>query len=43
MLAVAGLSMTQTVPTNATQEVRANLNQLMRGVLYPAASVVFFP
>ena len=43
MLTVSGLSPTaQTVPTNATQEVHANLNQLMRGVLYPAANVVFF-
>src|SRR6266550_283240 len=43
LLAVSGLSLTaQTVPTNATQEVHANLNQLMRGVLYPAANVVFF-
>jgi hypothetical protein len=29
-----------TLPTNAPQ-VHANLNQLMRGVLYPAANVVF--
>jgi hypothetical protein len=32
----------QTSSTNAPQEVHANLNQLMRGVLYPAANVVFF-
>jgi hypothetical protein len=31
----------QTSSTNASQEVHANLNQLMRGVLYPAANVVF--
>lgn len=43
-LAMCGLSLTaQTPSTNATQEVHANLNQLMRGVLYPAANVVFFP
>ena len=43
MLAVYGLSpMAQTPSTNAAQEVRADLNQLMRGVLYPAANVVFF-
>src|SRR5436190_4644101 len=44
MIAVCTLSLTaQTPSTNATQEVHANLNQLMRGVLYPAANVVFFP
>jgi hypothetical protein len=38
-----GLSlMAQTPPTGAAQEVHADLNQLMRGVLYPAANVVFF-
>jgi hypothetical protein len=43
MLAVSGLSLTaQTPPANAAQEVHADLNQLMRGVLYPAANVVFF-
>jgi hypothetical protein len=42
-LAVTGLPLTaQTPSTNAAQEVHANLNQLMRGVLYPAANVVFF-
>src|SRR5712671_2159625 len=42
MLAVYGLSlMAQTPSTNAAQEVHADLNQLMRGVLYPAANVVF--
>jgi len=44
MLAACGLSLTaQTPSTTATQQVHANLNQLMRGVLYPAANVVFFP
>jgi hypothetical protein len=43
VLAVSGLSLTAQAPsTNATQGVYANLNQLMRGVLYPAANVVFF-
>jgi hypothetical protein len=44
MLTVSGPSLTaQTVSTNAAQEVYANLSQLMRGILYPAANVVFFP
>ncbi len=45
MLAVSASPLTaQTPSTNAaqTQAVYANLNQLMRGVLYPAANVVFF-
>jgi hypothetical protein len=43
MLAAYGLSlMAQTPSTNVAQEVHADLNQLMRGVLYPAANVVFF-
>jgi hypothetical protein len=43
VLAVCGLPLTaQTPPANAAQEVHADLNQLMRGVLYPAANVVFF-
>ena len=45
MLALFGLPLiAQTPPANANagQEVHANLNQLMRGVLYPAANVVFF-
>ena len=43
MLAVYGLSlMAQTPSTNSAQEVHADLNRLMRGVLYPAANVVFF-
>jgi len=43
MLALNGLSLiAQTPSTNAAPEVHADLNQLMRGVLYPAANVVFF-
>ena len=43
MLALSGLAlMAQTPSTNAAQEVHADLNRLMRGVLYPAANVVFF-
>ena len=43
MLAVYVLSlMAQTPSTNSAQEVHADLNRLMRGVLYPAANVVFF-
>ena len=30
-----------TVPAQATMQVQSNLNQLMRGVLYPEANVVF--
>ena len=42
VLAVCGLSLiAQTPPTNAAQQVHADLNHLMRGVLYPAANVVF--
>ena len=42
MVAVCGLSLiAQTPATDAPQQVHANLNQLMRGVLYPAANVVF--
>ena len=41
--AVCGLSLIAQAPsTNAPQQVHADLNQLMRGVLYPAANVVFF-
>ena len=41
MLAVCGLSlMAQTPSTDAAPQVHADLNQLMRGVLYPAANVV---
>ena len=43
MLATCGLSRAaQTPSTDAPPRVYANLNQLMRGVLYPAANVVFF-
>lgn len=31
----------QTPPTDTTQQVHADMNQLMRGILYPAANVVF--
>jgi hypothetical protein len=43
MLTACGLAvMAQTSPTtNESQHVYANLNQLMRGVFYPAANVVF--
>jgi hypothetical protein len=44
MLAAYGLSLiAQTPSPDPALEVRADLNQLMRGVLYPAANVVFFP
>ena len=47
MLSVCGLSLVAQTPptpatTNADQQVHADLNQLMRGVFYPAANVVFF-
>ncbi len=43
MFAASGLSIAAQSPSPAaTQIVYANLNQLMRGVLYPAANVVFF-
>ena len=45
MLTAGGLSLwaqTSSTPANAAQQVHADLNQLMRGVLYPAANVVFF-
>ena len=43
MLSVCGLSVpAQEPPASAAPQVHANLNQLMRGVLYPAANVVFF-
>jgi hypothetical protein len=47
MLAACGLSLmaqappTPTPSTNTPQQVHADMNQLMRGVLYPAANVVF--
>jgi hypothetical protein len=43
VLAACGLSlMAQAPSTNAApQQIHADLNQLMRGVLYPAANVVF--
>src|SRR5262245_55819535 len=43
VLAVCGMSMLAQEPSeSAVQQVSADLNQLMRGVLYPAANVVFF-
>jgi len=43
MLTSGGLSlMAQTPSMDLAPQVHANLNQLMRGVLYPAANVVFF-
>jgi hypothetical protein len=44
MLAVGAWSLkaqAPQTPPNPGQQVRANLNQLMRGTLYPAANVVF--
>ena len=42
MLAAGGLFLAaQTPSTTAAPPVYANMNQLMRGVLYPAANVVF--
>jgi hypothetical protein len=41
--AVSGMTLiAQTASTTTAPEVHADLNQLMRGVLYPAANVVFF-
>lgn len=37
------LSTAQTAPATAKQEVKATLNQLMQGVVYPAANVLFSP
>src|SRR6476620_3550407 len=44
VLAACEMSMVlaQGPPESAAQQVSADLNQLMRGVLYPAANVVFF-
>ena len=43
MLAACGMSLPAQSPSaSAAQQVHADLNQLMRGVLYPAANVVFF-
>jgi hypothetical protein len=42
ILAACGLSlMAQTPSTDAAPQIHADLNQLMRGVLYPTANVVF--
>src|SRR3954463_9453475 len=44
VLAACGMSLVAQAPsTSAAQQVNADLNRLMRGVLYPAANVVFFP
>ena len=47
VLAVSGLSLHGQAPSPtapaAKETVYANLNQLMRGIFYPAANVVFFP
>ena len=43
ILAVCGLTLlAQTPSTKADQQIHADMNQLMRGVLYPTANVVFF-
>jgi hypothetical protein len=42
MLATCGLLVAQTPSTDAPQQIHADLNQLMRGALYPPANVVFF-
>src|SRR5262244_2612688 len=43
ILTTYGLSLrAQTPSMDLAPQVHANLNQLMRGVLYPAANVVFF-
>jgi hypothetical protein len=43
LAAAGGLSLgAQTTSTGAEQQVHADMNQLMRGVLYPTANVVFF-
>src|SRR5262245_13983313 len=39
---LASLAAQTTATPNPAQQVHADLNQLMRGVLYPAANVVFF-
>jgi hypothetical protein len=42
LLAAAGLSLMAQAPSaNAVPQAPADMNQLMRGVLYPAANVVF--
>lgn len=43
MLAAWGMSiLAQEPPATEAPQVHANMNQLMRGVFYPAANVVFF-
>jgi hypothetical protein len=41
ILAVCGLPLVAQAPATATPQVHADMNRLMRGVLYPAANVVF--
>ena len=41
VVAACGWSLMAQTPPDAVPPVHANLNQLMRGVLYPAANVVF--
>ena len=41
--AQAPVGQPQAAPTNAAPQIHADMNQLMRGVLYPAANVVFYP
>jgi len=43
LLAACGLSLIAQTPSSNAPQVHADLNQLMRGVLYPAANVVFYP
>lgn len=43
MLAAGGLALiAQTPSTDAAQQVHTDMNRLMRGIVYPAANVVFF-
>ena len=42
LVAMCGVLAAQTPAMEAPQQVHADLNQLMRGALYPAANVVFF-
>ena len=41
LLVAGALSLMAQAPKTSGQQVHANLNQLMRGTLYPAANVVF--
>ena len=42
MLMTLRLALPAQAPAPAAMQVQSNLNQLMRGVFYPAANVVFF-